>query len=252
MLKAKDNRIIMKSGFVQLQGIKSDQQLNLAQPPLQKVYSENEVIIDLPSPEQAEIKNPNLSNCIKMRKSRRNFLAKSISPEELSYLLWATQGVRSVINRMDKAYATLRTVPSAGARHPFETYLVVYNVNSIDPGIYRYLALEHKLLFVTNKKNLNQLMLAGTFGQEFSTRCSVVFIWSCIAYRGEWRYHRESHKVMLLDGGHVCQNLYLACETLGLGTCAIAAYDQEMIDNIIQVDGENEFTIYLAPVGQYK
>ncbi len=56
---------------------------------------------------------------------------------------------------------------------------------------------------------------------------------------------------MLLDAGHVCQNLYLACEGIGTGTCAIAAYDQEKVDKIIGVDGENEFSVYLSPVGKY-
>ncbi|MCK4312229.1 MAG: nitroreductase family protein, partial [Candidatus Cloacimonetes bacterium] len=60
-----------------------------------------------------------------------------------------------------------------------------------------------------------------------------------------------AHKAMLLDAGHVCQNLYLACEDIGAGTCAIAAYDQEKVDALIGVDGLEEFTIYLSPVGKY-
>lgn len=66
----------------------------------------------------------------------------------------------------------------------------------------------------------------------------------------EWRYDRAAHKVIALDAGHVCQNLYLACESLGLGTCAIAAYDQEACDRLLGVDGDDEFTLYLAPVGR--
>jgi nitroreductase len=54
----------------------------------------------------------------------------------------------------------------------------------------------------------------------------------------------------VLDAGHVCQNLYLACEAIDAGTCAIAAYNQEELDELLGLDGENEFAIYLAPVGK--
>jgi len=78
----------------------------------------------------------------------------------------------------------------------------------------------------------------------------VVFIWSVVPYRGEWRYTIGAHKPLLLDAGHVCQNLYLACESIECGTCAIAAYDQGKIDAILQLDGSDEFVTYLSPVGK--
>ena len=59
-----------------------------------------------------------------------------------------------------------------------------------------------------------------------------------------------AHKPMLIDAGYVCQNLYLACGAIGCGTCAIAAYDQNGFDEFLNLDGENEFVIYLAPVGK--
>jgi nitroreductase len=59
-----------------------------------------------------------------------------------------------------------------------------------------------------------------------------------------------AHKASALDAGHVCQNLYLACEAIGAGTCAVAAYDQKKMDTLLGVDGREEFTIYMAPVGK--
>jgi SagB-type dehydrogenase family enzyme len=55
---------------------------------------------------------------------------------------------------------------------------------------------------------------------------------------------------MLLDAGHLCQNLYLACEAVGCGTCAIASYDQEYADEYLKLDGVEEFVVYMAPVGK--
>jgi SagB-type dehydrogenase family enzyme len=66
----------------------------------------------------------------------------------------------------------------------------------------------------------------------------------------EWRYEIAAHKVIAIDAGHVCQNLYLACEAIGAGTCAMAAYDQEGIDRLLRIDGYDEFTIYIASVGK--
>jgi SagB-type dehydrogenase family enzyme len=66
----------------------------------------------------------------------------------------------------------------------------------------------------------------------------------------EWRYGIAAHKVIAIDAGHVCQNLYLACEAIGAGTCAMAAYDQEALDRLLQVDSVDEFAVYLASVGK--
>jgi len=87
-----------------------------------------------------------------------------------------------------------------------------------------------------------------------SIRKKIVFqyIWVAVPYRMEWRYGLAAHKVIALDAGHVCQNLYLACEAVNAGTCAIAAYDQEELDELLGLDGENEFAVYLAPVGKIR
>ena len=79
---------------------------------------------------------------------------------------------------------------------------------------------------------------------------AVFFIWTAVPYRTEWRYSYLAGKLIAQDSGHVCQNLYLACEAIGVGTCAVGAYDQDEIDAFIEVDGEAEFTVYMAPVGR--
>jgi nitroreductase len=56
--------------------------------------------------------------------------------------------------------------------------------------------------------------------------------------------------VLPLDAGHVCQNLYLAAEAIGCGACAVGAYDQGALDALLRLDGEEEFVLYLAPVGR--
>jgi SagB-type dehydrogenase family enzyme len=180
------------------------------------------------------------------RRSRRDYTREALSLEELSFLLWATQGLRPGTSP-DR---NLRTVPSAGCRHAMETYLAVFRVAGLEKAIYRYLPLDHALVEVARHTGLEGQIAEGTFGQRFCGAGAVTFIWTAIPARMEWRYAEASYKVIALDAGHVCQNLYLACERIGAGTCAVAAYDQQRMDELLGVDGDDEFTIYLAPAGK--
>jgi SagB-type dehydrogenase family enzyme len=225
----------------------SDQQKKLPQPPLEKSYNENGKTIDLPEVTDKVLLKSNILDIINQRESHRKFTEDNLSLEELSFLLWTTQGVKKVTANN---YATLRTVPSGGARHPFETYLIINHVHGLNKGLYRYLPLTHKLLPILEDSTLSSQISDIACGQTFVGNSAVTFIWSCIPYRGEWRYLDAAHKVMLLDAGHLCQNLYLACEAIGCGTCGVGAYDQKLIDKFLELDGENEFVIYMAPVGK--
>jgi SagB-type dehydrogenase family enzyme len=225
----------------------TDQSRGKEPPPVQKKYDTNRRIEKLPP--VAEFMHEftvTLAESIKRRESVRIFSAEPLKLKELSFLLWATQGVRSVPG----PGSTLRTVPSAGARHSFETYLYIRRVENLSEGIYRYLPLSHCLLFEFTEENIPDKLAGCCFGQMYAGNCAVAFIWSVIPYRMEWRYHLAAHKVTAIDAGHVCQNLYLACQAINAGTCAIGAYDQERFDKFLHLDGINEFVIYLAPVGK--
>jgi SagB-type dehydrogenase family enzyme len=189
-----------------------------------------------------------LVDAIRNRESRRQFSSEALTLEELSFLLWATQGVRRI---HPKRVWAMRNVPSGGCRHPFETYLWVRNVESVPQGLYRYSALEHKLVAVGAPGAETQASLAEVcYGQEFVDKAAVTFVWTAIPYRTEWRYGPDSLKDILLSCGHICQNLYLACESIGAGTCAIVAYNQDALDRFLGVDGEDEISLYVAPVGK--
>jgi SagB-type dehydrogenase family enzyme len=228
---------------------RTDQSLGLPPPPVEKPFAPDAHRTALPKPEAWQgIGTVALADAIRRRSSRREFLAEPLSLDELAFLLWATQGVR----RAGGGGAALRTVPSAGARHALETYLCVLTVTGVTPGIYRYLPVEHELLFEAAGDDLAARVASAAFGQSFVGRGAVTFIWAAVPYRMEWRYGPASHKVIAIDAGHVCQNLYLACEAIGAGTCAVAAYDQDAMDQLLRLDGRNEFAVYLAPVGKVK
>lgn len=227
----------------------TDQNQGVPVPPIEKNCRGGSNPIDLPSPDEwKNIPQVDITTAIGNRKSHRVYLKQSLSLEELAYLLWCTQGLRGkVIN--GHAY---RNVPSAGCRHALETYLAIFNVDELDPGMYRYLPLSHQLVFEFSDDMLSKKMIIASLGQSYPGKSAVTFIWVAIPYRMEWRYGLAAHKVIAMDAGHVCQNLYLACESINAGTCAIAAYDQEELDELLGLDGEEEFAIYIAPVGKVK
>ena len=244
MASIHENRRFMRSNFAEPTGA-SDQQRRLPPPALQLPVPPEAEVVDLPPAAGAGLACGDIDACLRRRRSRREFSRRPVSLAELSYLLWATQG----INEQAGPHASLRPVPSAGARHPFETYLAVRLVEGLAPGVWRYLPVSHQVARLFDEPNLPDRLARAALGQRFVGYCAVCFLWSCLPYRGEWRYHLHAHKPMLLDAGHVCQNLYLACEALGLGTCAVAAYDQDAVDAVCRLDGRDEFVVYLAPVG---
>jgi SagB-type dehydrogenase family enzyme len=250
MDKIKQNREFFKADFETLKNIKTDKQKGILAPSFQKEYDPNSDLIELPPLSKDILVKSNVFDCIKDRRSIRKYSNEEISLSELSYLLWTTQGIQSVKDK----FSALRTVPSAGCTHPFETYLIINNVTDLNCGVYRYLPLEHKLLFVKTLNNIHDKINKATpnqpFAQDFVSKSAVVFAWSCIPYRSEHRFSITAHKKILIDIGHVCQNLYIASESLNYGTCAIGIYDQNIIDDMLDLDGEDEFVIYMACVGK--
>ena len=136
-----------------------DQKQGMPVPPLQKSYPPGSPLIDLVAPVQLTLGSMPILDAIRMRQSCRSYKPVPLTLEELSFLLWTTQGVKKII--MD-GYATRRTVPSGGSRHPFETYLAVQRVASLAPGLYRYLAIEHKLLLLNEDPAIGVKIAEGS------------------------------------------------------------------------------------------
>lgn len=231
------------------EGHENDQGRGVPRPAPEKPYSADAKLIDLIAPEEFALGDMPLWEVIARRKSRRKYTDAPLTLEELSFLLWSTQGVRDVRNLADGTL-TFRNVPSGGCLHAFETYLCINRVTGLAPGLYRYLPIEHKLLFIREIPDMPERVAEGCRDQSFAGTAAAVFVWTTIPYRMEWRYSIVANKIIAQDSGHLCQNLYLAAESIKAGTCAIGAYDQKKMDELIGVDGEEEFVIYVAPVGK--
>lgn len=228
----------------ELSKLESDQQLGKPAPPLQKPVHAGATLIDLIPPADFTLGTMPFMEVVKKRRSRRKFLDEPLSLEQLSILLWTTQGIQRLIRG-----TSIRPVASGGSRHPFESYLYVERVEGLAKGLYRYQPVEHQLVLL-REGDLSEDTNAALRGQLYNS--AVVFLWTAIPYRTEWRYSILSGKLIAQDSGHLAQNLYLAAEAIGCGACAIGAYDQVKADNLLSVDGADEFTVYAAIAGRIK
>ena len=248
------NRDFMKmETYVDMQTtFKSDQTKKLPQPPLGHACKGE--ITELDSDFENVTQNISYASLLDIRRSVRAFDDAPITQKQLSFLLWSTQGIQEVRNN---GYATFRPVPSGGARHPFELYFIAISVEGLKQGIYRYAPLEHKgekkaaVEFKGELDNYDK-KIAELFLNYPPKNVSVVLLLSCVAYRSEWRYGRLAHRPMLIDLGHVGQNIMLSASALGLGSCCYAAYDQKLCDNILNIDGYEEYTVYVCSAGNIR
>ncbi|MCW4053194.1 MAG: SagB/ThcOx family dehydrogenase [Candidatus Bathyarchaeota archaeon] len=235
---------MQKTQFKQMR--ETDQGKGLASPPLELDFDGTKSIISLPHWRDINMGSIDLAEAIVKRRSVRKYSEEPLTLKELSFLLWCTQGVKKVLGLP----ATLRTVPSAGARHALETYLLVNRIQGMQPGLYRFLAVSHKLVEINLDPNLADRITEACLDQRFVKTSGVTFIWVAVPYRMVWRYGERGYRYLLIDVGHVCQNLYLAAEAIGAGACAIGAFDDEAINESIGADGKQQFVIYVATVGR--
>ncbi len=216
----------------------------------------------IPLPEPETTGGTGLWETVTKRRSLRNYSSEEMSLEELSQLLWSTQGVTKRLPHHE-----LRAAPSAGALYPIDTYLVVNHVSGLEPGVYHYQVDGHGLeLLKSDDEDVSDVTASaeplrgscGVFGQQLTRAAlhqkmcqtaAVCFIWTAVFNRSKVKYKQRCFRYVYLDAGHICAHLTLAAEALGLGSCAIAAFYDEEVNELLGVDGEDESTLYLCAVG---
>ncbi len=218
-------------------------------PPFELPYAANATLIDLTEPDLLPDAEVNFLEMVELRSTLRQYDDnEKLSLKELSYLLWCTQGVKMVLQNK-----TIRNVPSAGGRNALETFLYIRRVEGLKEGLYRFLPLEHKLLVVSLAENDADLeaKICGQFStMGVANNAAVVFIWTAVYERMAYMFGERAYRYIYLDAGHVCQNLYLAAQTQKIKVCALGAFDDEILNDNLGLDGENQFVVYGAGVGR--
>jgi SagB-type dehydrogenase family enzyme len=197
--------------------------------------------VSLPSPVWEE--GPPIGELIERRRSVRHYVDQPLSKLELSRLLHAMQGITE-----DRR--GFRAAPSAGALYPIEVYAVIQDVEGVESGVYHYAVREHALEQIKKGDYSDQVTAAGAM-QTFLGEAQVVFILTAVFQRTRWKYRERTYRYVLLEAGHIAQNLYLAATALDLGCCAVGAFRDQALDEVVGVDGdEGEEALYLLPVGK--
>lgn len=213
-----------------------------SQPARYKTYPDAPQI-DLPQPNQASSKEKDLMSVITERRSHRDYNTSSaLSLKHLSHLLYLAQGITSKDDQF-------RTVPSSGALYPLEIYPIVHRVTGLEPGLYHYAVEQHKLELV-KPGDLRQPLVSAVLNQDFLGEAQVCFVVSGIFQRTRWKYHERTYRYVLMEAGHLGQNLYLAATALGLGVCGIGAFFDDPLNELLEVDGKAEAALYLVTVGE--
>jgi SagB-type dehydrogenase family enzyme len=181
---------------------------------------------------------------IRKRRSLRNYRSSPLTAEELSQLLWSSQGAT-------KRYAgfELRAAPSAGALYPVETYVSAQRVEAVDAGIYHYDVRRHELECV-RVGDFGEAFARAALDQDFLAEAALVFSWTAVFGRSRWKYEERAYRYIYLDAGHIAQNLALAAVALELGSCQVAALYDDEVNEVLGVDGKEESIVYMTAVGR--
>jgi SagB-type dehydrogenase family enzyme len=197
--------------------------------------------VELPEPARCDTR---LFEALARRRSVRAYAPEPLALGELSALLWAAAGVTA----REGGFA-FRTAPSAGGLYPVEHYVVVNRVEGLEQGLYHYDVLGTALERL-RAGDLRLPIARAALDQRIAALAQVVFVWTALLERSRWKYGERFLRYVLLDAGHVAENVALAATALGLGTCQIAAMFDEEAADLLGVDPNEEPVVYMSTAGR--
>ena len=187
-----------------------------------------------PLPQPREDGPLSLERAIRLRRSVRQFHPQTLDENQVSQLLWATQGVTG-----EQGY---RAAPSAGAFYPLEVYVLT------SEGLDHHQVAEHSLRRVSDVDHRAGLR-AVSFDQACITSAPAVFVFTAVYERTCREYGSRGRMYVHMDVGHAAQNLLLQAEALGLAGVPVAAFDPVEVSRILSLP-EDEDPVYLVPIGR--
>ncbi len=241
-LKKTKSLIFLKDTELRQNSLKGSIQSKLGRAESFKTYP-NAAKISLPK-SRWSLSEARIIPLLQNRRSLRTFSSSAIGLNELAFLLWSGQGITA---QAGKHY--LRTAPSAGAVYPIETYLSIQNVEGVIPGLYHL----NPLLF--ELESLKEIDLKADISraflnQRFMEKAAVNIIWTAVSRRSLAKYGERGGRYLLLDAAHICQNVLLAAEAIDCGGCPVAAFYDQEVNELLEVDGVEETAIYSASIGK--
>lgn len=208
-----------------------------------KVYPNPLARVELPAPAQGG--GQPLWQVLQERASIRDYSPEALTMPEISQVLWASQGITR-----ERGEWQFRTAPSAGGLYPIETYVVANRVDGLATGLYHYEVRYHRLALLREDPLIGMALTRAAMGQTMCQRAAVVLIWTAVVARSARKYGERAYRYIHMDAGHVAQNVYLAVTALELGCCVVGAFFDDEIDLVLELDGREETSIYMATIGR--
>jgi SagB-type dehydrogenase family enzyme len=207
-----------------------------------------EPAIDLPEPRATG--DISIEEALKNRRSVRAYGVAPLSLADVSQLLWAAYGLNKPIEGAPRFLrGGLRTAPSAGALYPLELYLVARNVTGLEPGIYWYKSETHRLVLLAAQDRWEDLSSAAFDQPHFETAAAAI-VYSAVFERNTETYGRRGReRYVCMDLGHSAENVYLQAYALKIGTCAIGAFNDLALKQVIGMTRAEE-PLYIMPLGK--
>lgn len=200
-------------------------------------------------PEVDELESDSLYEVLLKRRSKRGFINGEVNLETISKLLFFSCGV----NRVGQADAIAkRFYPSAGARYPLEIYIILLNATSgLKKGIYHYNVKLHLLEMIKEGSVLDNIRkIAGGVNRGVVENCPLMIVTTAVFGRTEIKYGESSYKLILLEAGHISQNLYLTSTALNMGCCLMGGFVDDKLNSLLEIDIEKEQALTLTAVGK--
>jgi SagB-type dehydrogenase family enzyme len=218
---------------------------NSPQPQFFKTY-ENLPRLQLPTATRAQ---GEFLEVLMSRRTHRRFSVKTLSLSSLSNILHYTWGITGSIRSNILGDLPRKTSPSAGARHPIETYVLALRVEGVPPGLYHYATREH-CLEQLSLGNFKKKAVRYCADQSWVQRAAALFVMTAAFPRVIWKYNSpRAYRTVLLDAGHVCQTFCLVSTWLGLAPFCTMALRDTLIEKDLGLDGISESALYIAGVG---
>ncbi len=197
--------------------------------------------VKLPRP---NLKGMCVEEAIAERGSERGYSADSLSLGEVSQILFSAQGITGKRDGHE-----LRAAPSAGGTFPIELYVVATRIKSLAPGIYHYLPADHAIELVRSGEYGDSLSLA-CLGQAMPHTAACSILMTAVPRRTRERYGERAMRYIYMEAGHISENIYLECTSLGLAVVGVGAFYDEELDALLGIDGETEMSVFVNCIGK--
>jgi len=189
--------------------------------------------IELPNPDTLG-KVP-LETCLAKRRSIRHYKNQALDDAVISQLAWSAQGITDPVPKR-------RTAPSAGATFPTELYLVTQD------GVYHYLPVPHALEMILSG-DVREALTKACMGQGFVRQAPLSVIIGMNYQRTTGNYGDRGKRFVILEAGHIAQNLHLQAVALGLDSVPVGAYNDTAVAKAVALP-EGIEPVYIVCIGK--